>query len=163
MLLASGICQVEALQQAGVRVGLGVDGSASNDHSNLIEEVRQAMLIQRLRTGLEEPFQQDALFGHREALKLATTGSAELLYRDHLGKLNPGCAADIALFKVDEPRFSGVDDTLAGLILSGAHKADHVLVNGQWRVTNGALVDTDLEALLSEHARQATALLSKLH
>ncbi|MEM7098034.1 MAG: 8-oxoguanine deaminase [Pseudomonadota bacterium] len=163
MLLASGICQVEALQEAGVRVGLGVDGSASNDHSNLIEEVRQAMLIQRLRIGLEDPSQDDHLFGHHQALNLATLGNAAVLYRDKLGKLLPGCAADLALFKVDEPRFSGVDDLLAGLVLGGAHNAHHVMVNGQWRVQEGVLLGTDLEQLMAEHGQLANQLIANLH
>ena len=111
MLLGSGICQVPELQAAGVKVGLGVDGSASNDHSNLIEEVRQAMLVQRLRAGLTDPAStgtksedDEQLFGHLEALQLATQGSADVIHRSKLGRLEVGCAADLALFELNAVR-----------------------------------------------------------
>ncbi len=106
MVLASGICRVNELRAAGSPVGLGVDGSASNDHSNLMQEVRQALLIQRLRYQADE-------FTHLDALHLATKGSAQVLRRDDIGELAPGMRADIAFFKLDEPRFSGAHDALA--------------------------------------------------
>ena len=157
MMLGSGICQVPELQQAGVAVGLGVDGSASNDHSNLILEVRQALYLQRLRSGLPDDarFGVEPLFTHLDALHLATAGGADLLQRPLLGRLGMGCAADLALFKLDEIRFSGVDDPLAGLLLSAAHQADQVMVAGHWRVRDGELVDMDLARLIADH--QATA------
>lgn len=154
MLLASGICPVPQLQAAGVHVGLGVDGSASNDHSNLIEEVRQAMLIQRLANSNQD----GELFSHTDALSLATTGNAKLLHRPLLGHLQVGGVADLALYKLQESRFSGVDDPLAGLILSGAHRASEVMVNGQWRVQQGRLVDLDLDQLLILHQQHAEQL-----
>ncbi|OUR74064.1 8-oxoguanine deaminase, partial [Marinomonas sp. 42_23_T18] len=119
MVLASGICRVNELKAAGVRVGLGVDGSASNDHSNLMQEVRQALLIQRLRYEADE-------FTHLDALELATAGSAQVLNRDDIGQLAVGMKADISLYKLDEPRFSGSHDPLAAMVLCGAYKADAV-------------------------------------
>ncbi len=163
MFLGSGICHVPELQAAGVHVGLGVDGSASNDHSNLMEEVRQAMLLQRLRSGIRGTTQGDVLFGHLDALTLATVGNANLLHRPVLGSLNVGCVADLALFELDEPRFSGVDDPLAGLILSGARSASHVMVNGQWKVRDGALVDVDMAQLTRLHRTCAEQLRDALN
>ncbi|OUR68220.1 8-oxoguanine deaminase, partial [Marinomonas sp. 42_23_T18] len=130
MVLASGICRVNELKAAGVRVGLGVDGSASNDHSNLMQEVRQALLIQRLRYEADE-------FTHLDALELATVGSAQVLNRGDIGQLAVGMKADISLYKLDEPRFSGSHDPLAAMVLCGAYKADAVMINGQWKVKDG--------------------------
>ena len=149
MLLSSGICPITRLSKAGVAIGLGVDGSASNDHSNLAQEIRQAYLLQRL-TNPE--------YSHLDALAMATSGGARLLHRPELGHLRPGAAADIAMFSTRELRFSGAQDKLAALLISGAHQAQHVLVNGQWRVRHGELVDTDLDALMHEHNAAAHAL-----
>lgn len=167
MLLSSGICRVKDLQQAGVNVGLGVDGSASNDHSNLIEEVRQALLIQRLGQHLEqEPnaaSSDAALFTHTNALDLATKGSADLLQRSSLGRLAVGSVADLALFQLDEPRFSGVDEPLAGLVLSGASRVSHLMIDGEWKIRDRMLLDCDLQALQAAHHQQALQLISALH
>lgn len=152
MLLASGICPVNELLQAGCPVGLGVDGSASNDHSNLMQEVRQALLIQRLRYPADS-------FGHKEALSLATRGSAQLLNRSDIGELAVGKKADLALFKLDEPRFSGSHDPLAALVLSGAHRANAVMVHGQWRVLGGNWLGGDLTELMHHHKTAAQRLL----
>lgn len=100
MILASGVCQAPQLEAAGAPVGLGVDGSASNDHSNLMQEVRQAFLLQRLMHGIDR-------VSHRDALRWATTGSAACLGRPELGRIAVGAAADLALFRLDEARFSG--------------------------------------------------------
>ena len=150
MLLASGLCPVRALEAAGVAVGLGVDGSASNDCSNLIQEARQALLLQRLRSGAEVT--------HEDALRWATAGGARVLHRPELGRLEVGAAADLALFELAEPRFSGAGDPLAALVLSGAHRAAWVMVDGHWRVRGGELVDLDLQDLLHRHGRAAAAL-----
>ncbi|MCR9260675.1 MAG: 8-oxoguanine deaminase [Pseudomonadaceae bacterium] len=160
MILASGICPAAALEAAGVNVGLGVDGSASNDCSNLIQEVRQALLIQRLAESQEAS--TDNLTSHLDALRWATQGGANLLHRSELGRLVPGAAADIALFKLDQLRFSGSDDPLAALILSGAHRAEAVMINGQWRIQHGALVNTDLGELMARHQQQARKLWAAL-
>ena len=151
MVLASGICRVNELQAAGSPVGLGVDGSASNDHSNLMQEIRQALLIQRLRYEADE-------FTHRDALSLATTGSAKLLGRANIGELAVGNKADLALFKLDEPRFSGAHDPLAALVLCGASQADAVMINGHWTVKDKQWLGGDINELMARHQQAATTL-----
>ena len=152
MVLGSGQCRTLGLEQAGCSVGLGVDGSASADCSNMIQEVRQAMLLQRLRYG-------SAGVTHFDAFRWATKGSASCLGRDDIGEIAIGKQADLALFKLDELRFSGSGDPLAALLLCGAHKADRVMVAGEWKVKDGEPVDIDLDKLLMEHevARKALA------
>lgn len=152
MVLASGICRVKELREAGVRVGLGVDGSASNDHSNLMQEIRQALLIQRLRYQADE-------FTHLDALRLATKGSAEVLNRSDIGELAVGHRADLALFKLDEPRFSGSHDALAALVLCGAYRADAVMVGGDWKVRDGQWLGGDIAELMQRHSAAAAQLL----
>jgi 8-oxoguanine deaminase len=155
MLLASGMCRTLDLQKAGAPVGLGVDGSASNDGSNMIQEVRQAMLLQKLRYG-------SAKFTHEDALHLATTGSAKLLHRPELGELAVGKQADLALFSLNEARFSGYGDAVAALVLCGAHKADYVMVGGQWKVKQGVMVDADLGEIMARHRLAANRLQTQL-
>ena len=151
MVLASGICPVNDLLSAGARVGLGVDGSASNDCSNLMQEVRQALLIGRLRYGA-------GAVTHDSVLRLATRGGADLLGRPELGELRPGAAADIALFDLDELRFSGHGDPLAALVLCGASRVSDLMIAGSWRVRGGELQGVDLDALMYEHRRIAGSL-----
>ena len=152
MHLSSGICSACELEKAGVAVGLGVDGSASNDASNMMQEVRAAWLIQRLKYG-------SAAVSWEDALRWATEGSAALLGRaDHLGRIAPGMAADLALFSLDEPRFSGAGDPIAALIVCGAHKANAVMVNGQWRVLEGQLVNAELSEIMESHQNYAHKL-----
>ena len=151
MVLASGICPVLDQEAAGAPIGLGVDGSASNDSSNMIQEVRQALLLQRLRYG-------SGRVTHLDALRWATTGSARCLGRTDIGTIAPGKQADLALFKLDEPRFSGSGDPLAALLLCGAHQADFVMVGGKWVVEEGRIPELDLEALIQEHSRLAARL-----
>ena len=155
MLLASGICRAVELEEGGSPVGIGVDGSASEDASNLIQETRQALLIQRLRYG-------SASVSHLDAIRWASAGSAACLKRDDIGKIAVGKQADFALFKLDEPRFSGASDPLAGLILCGAHRADRVLIGGQWRVIDGEIVGLDLGELMVRHTNAAKELTSGL-
>ena len=151
MTLASGFCPVEELRAAGAPVGLGVDGSSSNDSSNVMQELRQAYLLQRLRLGAEQ-------FNHIDALELATTEGARLLNRDDIGEIREGACADLALFSTDELRFAGAHDPLAALVLSGAHRAEGVMVNGEWKVRNAELVDVDLEEILESQKKAAVAL-----
>ena len=153
MVLASGICPVHDLLSAGARVGLGVDGSASNDSSNLMQEVRQALLIGRLRYGAGP-------VTHQSVLRLATRGSADLLGRPELGELRPGAAADIALFGLDELRFSGHGDPLAALVLCGASRVSDLMIAGVWRVRRGELLGVDLDAIVLAHRRIAEALVA---
>ena len=152
MRLASGIARVLELEAAGVPVGLGVDGSASNDASTMILEARQALYLQRLKYGASVPVAR--------ALGWATRGSARVLGRDDLGMLAAGKQADLALWRLDEPRFSGSHDPVAALLLCGADRADRVMVGGEWRVVDGAVVGLDLPALLSEHRDAARALVA---
>ena len=151
MLLSSGQCRVNELEAAGAPVALGVDGSASNDASNLIEELRHAYLLQRLHYGA------DAV-SHFDALRWATEGGARCLGRSDIGKLAVGRQADLALFKLDELRFSGAGDPLAALLLCGAHHADRVMVAGQWRLVDGEVPGLDMAALMTDHGAAARTL-----
>ncbi|MEM6809036.1 MAG: 8-oxoguanine deaminase [Pseudomonadota bacterium] len=151
MVLASGTCRVRDLEAAGCPVGLGVDGSASNDSSNMIGEVRQAFLLQRLRDG-------SAQVTHDDALRWGTVGGARLFGRDELGTLAPGQAADFGLYALDELRFSGAGDPVAALVLCGAHRVQHLMIAGEWRVRDGAIPGLDIEALRHEHAAAAQRL-----
>jgi 8-oxoguanine deaminase len=144
MVLASGICPTCELEAAGAPVGLGVDGSASNDSSNMMEALRHALMIGRLRYGA-------SAVTHLDVLRWASEGSARCLGRDDVGRIAPGYQADLALFTLDEPRFSGAHDPLAALILCGAHRADRVMIAGAWRVVDGAPIGLDLAALIAEH------------
>lgn len=140
MLLASGQCPTLDLEAAGSPVGIGVDGSASNDGSNMIMEVRQALLLQRLRYGASR-------ITHQKVIDWATRGSAACLGRDDIGEIAVGKQADLALFRLNEIQFAGAGDPLAALILCGAQRADRVMVAGRWRVTDGSIEGIDIEAL----------------
>ncbi len=140
-ILASGHCPVCEMERAGMSVGLGVDGSASNNASNLMQEVRAAFLLQRGRYGVTQ-------VTPRDALRWATSGSAACIGRPELGVIAPGAAADLALFTLDELRFAGALDKLAALVLAGAHHADRVMVAGHWVVEDGAIPGLDLAALI---------------
>ena len=151
MVLSSGICPVAKLEASGAPVGLGVDGSASNDGSNMIAEVRQAMLLQKLAQGA-------GAVDHIRALNWATRGSAACLGRDDLGRIEVGSVADLALFRLDGPQFSGAGDPLAALVLCGATCADAVMVGGVWRVMDGAIIGFDLDAAIHSHGAAARRL-----
>lgn len=155
MRLASGICRGLELERAGCPVGLGVDGSASNDCSSLIGEARMSLLAERLRYGAES-------ITPETVLRWATSGSAGALGRDDIGTIEPGKQADLAMFTLDDIRYSGHHDPVGALILCGADRADRVMVGGRWRVVDGAIVDLDLEALLARHREAAARLHSDL-
>lgn len=148
MVLASGICRTVELEAAGAKLGLGVDGSASNDASNMMEALRQALMIGRLRYGA------DAVT-HRDVLRWGTEGSARCLGRDDIGRIAPGLQADLALFTLDETRFAGAHDPLAALILCNAHRADRVMVAGRWRIEDGQPVGIDLAKLIADQRQAA--------
>jgi 8-oxoguanine deaminase len=154
MVLASGQCRTRELEKAGSPVGLGVDGSASNDNSNLMEGVRHAMMINRLT--------YDATVTHLDAFRWATEGSAACLGRKDIGAIAVGMQADVAMYKLDELRFSGAGDPIAALVLCGAHSADRVMVKGQWRVTDGMPVGVDVARLRREHGAAALAFLQNV-
>lgn len=155
MMLASGIARTKELEAAGVPVGLGVDGSASNDGSNMIQEVRQALYLQRLRYG-------SSAVTHFDAYRWATQGSAAVLGRSDVGEIALGKQADFAMFTLDELRFSGSHDPLAALLLCGAEKADRVMVAGHWTVEDGEVSGVDRHALIAEHSALAKKLATKL-
>lgn len=152
-ILASGTCPVHGMERAGVAVGLGVDGSASADSSNLIQEVRAAFLLQRLRYGV-------GAVTHRDALRWATVGSAACIGRPDLGTIAPGRQADLALFRLDELRFAGHGDPLAALVTCGAHRADRVMVAGRWTVEDGRIPGLDTAGLIARHQEIARRLQS---
>ncbi len=147
MTLASGQCRTCELEAAGVAVGLGVDGSASNDSSNLMEGVRHSLLLNRLT--------YNAKVTHLDALRWATKGSAACLGRNDIGEIAVGKQADLAMFTLDELRFSGAGDALAALVLCGAHSADRVMVAGEWRVEEGQPKGIDIIKLRAEHGLAA--------
>lgn len=151
MILASGHCRTQELERAGVGVGLGVDGSASNDNSNLMEGVRHALLMNRLKYGQS--------ITHLDVLRWATEGSAKCLGRSDIGRIAVGKQADLALYALDELRFSGAGDPIAALVLCGAHRADRVMVGGEWRVIDGIPTGMDVERLRFEHGQAAKRFL----
>jgi 8-oxoguanine deaminase len=154
-ILASGYCPVCEMERAGLAGGLGVDGSASNNASNLMQEIRAAFLLQRARYGVTQ-------VTPRDALRWATRGSAACLGRPELGVITRGAAADLALFTLDELRFAGSSDPLAALVLSGAHRADRVMVAGRWVVEDGAIPNLDLAAVIHRQNAAAAALHSAI-
>jgi len=143
-VLGSGGCPVCEMEDAGMNVGIGVDGSASNDCSNLMQEVRAAFLLQRHRYGVTR-------VGHRDALRWATKGSAACIGRPTLGEIKDGNPADLALFRLDELRFSGSTDPIAALVLCGAHRADRMMVGGRWAVEHGRIPGLDVDDLMRRH------------
>jgi 8-oxoguanine deaminase len=149
--LASGSCPVCDMEHAGVGIGIGVDGSASNDASNLIQEVRAAFLLQRGRYGVKR-------VSHHDALRWATQGSAACVGRKDVGEIAAGKIADLALFRLDEPRFSGSGDPLAAIVLCGAHRADRVMVGGRWVVEKGQIPGMDVVDLMRRHMAAAHIL-----
>ncbi len=152
MRLASGIAPVKSYLQAGVKVGLGVDGSASNDSGHLLNEARMAMLLQRVSG-------DPAGLTAEQALWLATCGGAQVLGRDDIGCLAPGMAADIAAYRLDSIDMAGaLHDPMAALVFCGPIKADWVIVNGRVRVMDGHFVDLDLPPLIQRHNALARAL-----
>ena len=148
--LGSGIAPVRAMRDAGVRVGLGVDGSASNDAGNLIAEARMSMLLQRVSKGA------DAMSA-REALEIATRGGADVLGRPECGRIAVGKRADIAIWDVSGIESAGSWDP-AALLLAGPTRVKHLIVNGRPVVSDGQLAAVDLSDLIVEQNRLATRL-----
>jgi len=153
MTLGSGIAPVTEMKGTGIKIGLAVDGSASNDTSNMIREVRQAMLLQRVRYGA------DALSA-REALRMGTIGGATVLHReDEIGSLEPGKAADLIAFDLGDVAFAGSHaDPLAAIVHCAADRVDFAMVNGKWRVRDGRLVDESILDLIPVHNRLSKEL-----
>ncbi len=152
MRLGAGACRVEDLVRAGARVGLGVDGSASNEDSNLAMEAHQALLLARVRNA--SPQALDA----RTAWRLATKGGAECLGRDDCGTLEPGKCADVVCFRVDDLAHAGIKDLLAGLALAPPARAQTVIVNGRAVVRGGRLLTADEDQVAREIAATSRRL-----
>jgi cytosine/adenosine deaminase-related metal-dependent hydrolase len=146
--LGAGVAPVRAMAEAGVRVGLGVDGSASNERSHLFNEVKQALLVARGRGG---PTAMTA----REALRLGTRGGADVLGRDDIGAIAPGMCADLAVWGTDGLELAGAADPVAGLVFAGADRVDRLYVGGELVVQGGALVRADEGAIAREHRTHA--------
>ncbi|MGZ8781965.1 MAG: 8-oxoguanine deaminase [Gaiellaceae bacterium] len=147
--LGAGVAPVRELLDAGVRVGLGVDGSASNERSHLFNDVRQALLVARGRGG---PRAMTA----REALRLGTRGGASVLGRDDIGAIAPGMCADLAVWATDGLELAGAADPVAGLVFAGAHRVERLYVGGQLVVRGGALARADESEIASAHRAQAS-------
>jgi cytosine/adenosine deaminase-related metal-dependent hydrolase len=146
--LGAGVAPVRSLLDAGGRVGLGVDGSASNERGDLLFEVKQALLVARGRDG-------PTALTARQALRLATRGGAELLGRGDLGAIEPGRCADLAVWRRDMLELAGARDPVAGLVLSAPHRVDRLLVGGEDVVRDGELVRASEQEIAQEHRRQA--------
>lgn len=146
MRLASGIAPVKKYRAAGVKVGLGVDGSASNDGSHLLGEARQAMLLARVSG-------DPAGLTAREALEIATIGGAKVLGRDDIGSLVKGMCADLFAINLNRLDYAGaaVHDPVASVIFCAPQKADYVMVNGKWVVKEGQLTSVDLGLVIEKH------------
>jgi 8-oxoguanine deaminase len=154
MRLASGIAPVRKMRAHGVPVGLGVDGSASNDAGHLLNETRTAMLLQRVGYG------PDAMTA-RQALELATIGGARVLGRDDIGALAPGMAADFVAFRLDQLAFAGgLHDPVAALVFCAPVNVAYSVINGRVVVREGQLTTVDLGPLLEQHNRLARALVN---
>jgi cytosine/adenosine deaminase-related metal-dependent hydrolase len=150
--LGSGIAPVRAMRDAGVRVALGVDGSASNDAGSLIAEARMAMLLQRVQNGA------DAMSA-REALEIATLGGAQVLGRPDCGSLEPGKRADLAIWDVSGLEAAGAWDPVAALLLAGPPRVKHLFVEGRQIVDDGQIVTLDMPRLIATQNRLARALM----
>lgn len=154
MRLGAGVCRVKDLLQAGARVGLGVDGAASNEDANLAVEAHQALLLARAK-GMS-PVSLNA----RAALRLATKGGAECLGREDCGTLEVGKCADIACFRVDDLAHAGMKDLVAAIVLAPPARAQAVIVNGRVVVRDGRLLTADEGQIAREIAATSARLAS---
>jgi len=145
MRLGSGIAPIRQMRDAGVRVSLAVDGSASNDSSHMLAEARQAMLLQRVKRGA-------TAMSAEEALEIATRGGAAVLGRDDLGSLEAGMAADFVTWRMDALDYAGAQhDPLAALVFCAPRRVDLAVINGRVRVWKGEIVGFDLERTIAHH------------
>ena len=155
MRLASGIAPVGSMLRRGVPIGLGVDGSASNDSGHLLLEARMAMLLQRVND-------ERVSFSARQALELATIGGARVLGRDDIGSLAPGKCADFAIYDANDIAFAGAEwDLVAGLVFCAPLNARHVHVQGRAVVTDGQPVAVARQEIVAQHRAATRALLER--
>lgn len=165
MRLASGIAPIVEMVTAGVNVGLGVDGSASNDGSHLLEEARQAMMVARVRAGFLGASLSDSretpLMTARQALEIATRGSAAVLGRSDLGSLEPGKCADFTAINLNRLEYAGaLHDPVAAAVFCAPVRVDYTVVGGKNVVEGGQLVTVDLPVLVENHNKAARRLLA---
>jgi cytosine/adenosine deaminase-related metal-dependent hydrolase len=153
--LGCGIAPVRAMLDQDVAVGLGVDGTASNERGDLLYETKQALLVARAGGN-------PAAMSARQALRLATRGGAKVLGRDELGSLEAGKSADLAVWRTDGLELGGADDLVAGLVLSAPHRVHRLYVGGELVVDGGALVRADEQAIAREHRAQARRFSERL-
>ncbi len=146
--LGAGVAPVRAMLDAGVRVGLGVDGSASNERSDLFFEVKQALLVARGRG-------RGTAMTARDAIRLGTRGGAAVLRRGDIGSLEPGKCADFAVWRTDGLELGGADDLVAGIVFAGPHRVNRLVVGGADIVREGALVNADEREIAQAHRAQA--------
>jgi cytosine/adenosine deaminase-related metal-dependent hydrolase len=171
MRLASGIAPVRKYLDNGVKTGLGVDGSASNDGSNLLVEVREAMLLARLKMGLlppegpctllstSDPLRAKEWMTAREALEIATIGGAAVLGRDDIGSLEPGKRADFFTLDLNSVEYAGgLSDPVAAVVFCAPTRARHTVVDGRLIVDDGEIVTLDMAPVIAEHNRNAARL-----
>jgi cytosine/adenosine deaminase-related metal-dependent hydrolase len=155
MRLASGIAPIRQMLLHGVRVGLGVDGSASNDGGHLLNEARQAMLLQRVKDA------DPAAMTARTALELATRGGASVLGRDDIGVIAPGMAADMIAFRLDQLAFSGAQhDPAAALIFCQSVGVNLSIINGKIVVRDGHFIHVDVPVLVEKHTALSKQLIN---
>ncbi len=155
MRLGSGIARIKEMLNAGVAVSFGVDGSASNDSSNMLSEIRQAMLLSRLR-------KPEFWLTAREVLRIATRGGAAALGRSDIGELSIGKQADLAIFSLDHLEYAGShSDPLAALVFTQRMRpVDHLIINGKIRIKNGK-TDIDLKKLINDHNKISNELIKR--
>jgi cytosine/adenosine deaminase-related metal-dependent hydrolase len=163
MRLASGIAPIKEYRAAGVNVGLGVDGSASNDGSHLLAEVRNAMLLSRVREGITGySLSNDSnrkLMTAREALYLGTRGGAAVLGRSDIGSLEVGKCADFFAVNLDKLGFAGMHDPVSAIVFGQPVNVDYTVVGGKFVVKEGQLVTIDEQKLIEKHNKAAKRLL----
>jgi cytosine/adenosine deaminase-related metal-dependent hydrolase len=164
MRLASGIAPVKEYRKAGVNVGLGVDGSASNDGSHLLAEVRNAMLVSRVKEGLtgyslsNDPNRK--LMTAREALHLGTRGGAAVLGRNDIGSLEVGKCADFFAINLNKLGYAGMHDPVSAIVFGQSFNVDYTVVGGKFVVKEGQLVTVDQNKLIEKHNKAAKRLLA---
>lgn len=171
MRLASGIAPVKKYREHGVKVGVGVDGSASNDASNLLIEVRETLLLARLKMGLwppegpmtllstSDPLRDKEWMTAREALEIATLGGAQVLGRSDIGSLEPGKCADFFTLNLNTIDFAGaLSDPVAAVVFCAPQRAYYTVVGGRVIVNRGEIATLDIEPIIEEHNRHAAAL-----
>jgi cytosine/adenosine deaminase-related metal-dependent hydrolase len=153
MRLGSGCAPVLRLRRAGCPVGLGVDGSASNDSSHMLAEARQALLLQRLAHGA-------SALGVRDALRMGTIEGARCLGRVDIGSIEPGKRADLAIFDLRDIGYSGAGDPVSALLLCAPTRVSTLIVNGRVVVEGGELQTMSLERIRARHRKAAQRLVT---